>query len=150
MERAIASYLANQQVESVDIQLLHGTLRTGQLVWLEQPIAFKGVAVALQGIARGENERATFSARLASEPSVRVRGDYNPARLTCSTATGQLSGTRRQFVLGYVQNVTAEAIEMRPIMIAYALGASSSTDQELAPGRARVPLAWGRRPVFGG
>jgi hypothetical protein len=40
------------------------------------------------------------------------------ARLTCSTAAGQLSGTKRQFVLGYIQTITANEIELRPIVIA--------------------------------
>jgi hypothetical protein len=118
MERAVSTYLTSQPVESLDIQLLHGTLRIGQLIWLEQAIAFKGLPIALQSIAKGEDARATFSAKLASAQSVRIRGDYNPSRLTCSTAKSQLSGTRRQFMLGYVQDVTDDVIDIRPIVIA--------------------------------
>lgn len=118
VERALAAYLAARPVASLEIHLLHGTLRTGQLVWLEQEIAFKGLPIALHSIAQGEDARATFSARLASHPSIRVHGDYNPVRLTCSTAKSQLSGTRRQFMLGYIQDITDDVIDIRPITIA--------------------------------
>lgn len=118
LERAITKYLASQPVEALDILMLHGGVGPGQLVWFEQAVAFEGLPVALQSIADGQDARATFSAKLQSNPSVRVHGEYNPRRLTCSTAKEQLSGTHRQFVLGYVQDATAETVEIRSIVIA--------------------------------
>jgi hypothetical protein len=118
LERAVARHLATQPVEALDVLVMHGTVAPGKLIWFEQGIAFKGLQIALKSIANGEDTRATFSAKLQSAPDVRIHGDYNPTRLTCSTAKGQLSGTHRQFVVGYVQDATVEAIEIRPIVIA--------------------------------
>jgi hypothetical protein len=75
-------------------------------------------ARALEALKRSGNGRASFSTRLASEKEVRASGTYSVARLTCSTAVSQLSGRKRQFVLGYVQTITAGKIELRPIVIA--------------------------------
>lgn len=117
-ERAVAAYLVDNDVDSLDVRHLQGALRVGQLVWLEQAIAFKGVGAALDVIERGGNGRATFSARLSTDATVRVTGEYSAARLTCSTAPDQLSGTKRQFVMGYVQRIAVDQIEIRPIIIA--------------------------------
>jgi hypothetical protein len=118
LERAVAHHLATQPVEALDVMVMHEGVAPGKLIWSEQGIAFKGLQIALESIANGEDARATFSAKLQSAPDVRIHGDFNPIRLTCSTAKGQLSGNHRQFVLGYVQDATAETIEIRPIVIA--------------------------------
>jgi hypothetical protein len=118
LERAVARHLATQPVEALDLLVMHETVASGKLIWFEQGIAFKGLQTALGSIANGVDARASFSARLQSAPDTRIHGDYNPTRLTCSTAKGQLSGNHRQFVLGYVQDATAETIEVRPIVIA--------------------------------
>lgn len=117
-EHALAEYLMKNDVASIEVEHLRGTLRVGQLVWFEQAIPFKGVAVALEGIRQGKTGRASFSAALTTDKAFRVRGTYSAERLTCSTAENQLSGTRRQFVLGYVESLTAEEVELRPIVIA--------------------------------
>ncbi|MGB6165445.1 MAG: hypothetical protein WCF33_11700 [Pseudonocardiaceae bacterium] len=117
-ERALATYLAHNDVSSLEVEHLRGRLKQGQLVWLEQTIAFKGVGAALKVVERGGNGRASFSARLATDKEVRASGTYNAARLTGGTAGSQLSGTKRQFVLGYVQTITTDEIELRPIVIA--------------------------------
>lgn len=117
-EEALAGFLARTEVAAVDIEHLRGTLSKGQLVWFEQAIPFKGIGAARAAIGRGDNGRASFNAALATDKTFRVRGMYNAARLTCSTAESELSGTSRQFVLGYVRNLTPDDLELRPIVIA--------------------------------
>lgn len=117
-ERALATYLACNDVASLVVEHLQGRLKQGQLVWLKQDIAFKGVGVALKAVERGGSGRASFSTRLATDTTVRVSGTYSVARLTCGTAAWQLSGVKQQFVLGYVQIISADEIELRPIVIA--------------------------------
>lgn len=117
-EKALAGFLARNVVPALNVEHLHGTLRLGQLVWFEQAIPFKGVGAARAAIRRGENGRASFSAALATDASFRVRGTYNAERLTCSSAVSELSGTSRKFVLGYVRNLTADDVELRPIVVA--------------------------------
>lgn len=118
LERVLVQYLRSHDIGSVDIAVLEGNLQTGQVTWVEQEIAFRGLREALVSIRRTGQGRASFSARLASNKSVRIWGDYNASRLTCSTARVELSGTRRQFLLGYVKDVTPDAVELRPITIA--------------------------------
>ena len=89
---------------ALDVEHLRSTLHVGQLVWFEQAIPFKGIGAARAAIRRGENGRASSSAALATDKGFRARGTYNAGRLTCSTAESELSGTSRQFVLGYVRN----------------------------------------------
>lgn len=117
-ERAMTRFLAKAEVGSLELEHHRGRLTQGQLVWLEQAISFKGLGVALRMIEHGRDGRASFSARLAASTTSRVAGEYNAAHLMTSTAVGQLTGTKRQFVLGYVQHVAADEIQLRPIVIA--------------------------------
>lgn len=117
-ECAVATYLRDNDVASLEVEHLRDKLREGQIVWLEQAISFKGVGIALEEASRNGYGRASFSAPLATNKKVRVRGTYNAARLTCSTAEGELSGTKRQFLLGYATSITAQEIQLRPIIIA--------------------------------
>jgi hypothetical protein len=117
-ERALTAYLERSAVASLTEAHSRGELHVGQLTWLDQLISFKGMSAALEAIGRGARGTATFSASLATDKSVRVRGEYNVARLTSSTASDVLSGTKRQFVLGYVDGIAADEIELRPVVIA--------------------------------
>lgn len=118
LERVVASILGSGQVEALDVAVLRGNLQVGQLVWLDQAVAFRGLPAALRELQEGGVARATFSARLATAPDIRVKGDYNATRLTCSTARGELSGTKRQLIVGYVRRVENEEITLRPVVIA--------------------------------
>src|SRR5262245_16317463 len=48
---ALAAYVLNHDIASVDVAHLHNGLEVGSLVWLEQAIAFKGVRRAFQSRA---------------------------------------------------------------------------------------------------
>ena len=118
LERAIASYLQRGDVESLHVEHLRGRIAPGRLIWLEQAFYFKGLSAALDRIKRRGDGAATFYGMLATNESVRVNGSYNAARITCSTAFGKLSGRQRQFILGYIEDVSGSAIAVRPIVIA--------------------------------
>jgi hypothetical protein len=117
-ERALTAYLERTTIASLAEELPRGGVRVGQLVWLDQPISFKGVSAALELVGRGARGTATFSAVLATDKSIRVQGEYSASRLTSSTAVDALTGTKRQFVLGYVDDITADEVGLRPIVIA--------------------------------
>jgi hypothetical protein len=119
-ERVVAAYLARNDVASLAAGHQRGALTEGKLVWLEQAISFKGFGPAWAAIDKGNNPdaRASFSAVMSTDPRLRVRGTFNPRHMTCNSAFGQLSGTKSQFVLGYVQRVTDDEVELRPIAIA--------------------------------
>lgn len=136
LERAVAHHLATQPVEALEVLVMHEAVVPGKLIWFEQGIAFKGLRTALESIANGEDARATFSAQLQSSTDVQIRGDYNPTRLTCSSAKSWLSGNRRQFVLAYVQDATAKTIEVRPIVIATRWARPSPEIEDFHPAEA--------------
>jgi len=119
-ERAVAKYLREHEVASLAAQHHHGTLVKGQLVWLDQTIQFKGFAPAWTAVGKGTNPhaRASFSARLSTDHDFRIRGTFSPTHGTCSSAVAQLTGAKQQFILAYVQAITLEEVELRPIVIA--------------------------------
>jgi hypothetical protein len=117
-ERVLTTYLERSGVASLTEAHSRGELHVGQLAWLDQVITFKGMSAALEAIGRGARGTATFTASLATDKGVRVRGEYNAARLTSSTAADVLSGTKRQFILGYVDGIAADEIKLRPVVIA--------------------------------
>lgn len=117
-ERALTAYLERTTVASLAEAFPRGEVHVGQLVWLDQPISFKGVSVALEAVGRGARGTATFSAVLATDKRISVQGEYSASRLTSSTAVDVLTGTKRQFLLGYVEDITAGEVELRPIVIA--------------------------------
>jgi len=117
-ERALTTYLVSNDIHSLAVEQLHERLALGQLVWLDQAIAFKGVGAALKKVREGSQGRASFSARLATKSETRVVGSYDAAKLTCNSAPGQLSGTKRQFILGYISELSDDEIGLRPIVIA--------------------------------
>ena len=119
-ERAVAKFLAENEVASLAAEHHHGKITKGQLVWLDQMIYFKGFGPAWAAIDKGADPdaRASFSARLATNQEFRVHGTFSPTHMTCSSAFGQLKGAKQQFILGYVQTATANEAELRPIVIA--------------------------------
>jgi len=115
---AVQSAVATVEIGSVDEERVKDRLHVGQLVWLEQALAFKGVRVALENVRAGKPGYAFFSSALATDKTVRITGRFNVERLTSQTAASMLSGTRRQFTFGYVQELPPGAIDIRPIVIA--------------------------------
>jgi hypothetical protein len=112
-ETALARYLECTQVASLAATHVAGTTRPGLLVWLDQDLSFKGVAAARASSAL----RATFSGTLDVDRTVRITGNFNPARVGTDTAAGELSGRTRQFMLGYVRELSSKLVVLRPIFI---------------------------------
>lgn len=128
-ETALAEYLERPSVTALAVACVDGSLRNGQLVWLDQALIFKGVAAARPD----EGKRATFSGVLDVDNAVRVSGDFNTARVTSLTAAGMLSGRARQFVLGYVQKAESSSVVLRPIFIGQRLLPVEGEGYELEP-----------------
>lgn len=127
VDSALGHWLAETDVASLEVAHLKGVLTTGDLVWYEGALAFKGVTEARASLEGGPERRATFTARLPSNQSVRVAASYSARHLTSNTSTEQLRGTRRQFVLGYVEDATDATITLRPILIAQRWSAQRAT-----------------------
>ncbi len=54
LERAVAHHPATEPVEALDVLVMHEAVAPGKLIWFEQGIAFKGLQIALESIANGE------------------------------------------------------------------------------------------------
>ncbi len=126
MERALARAFAQLKPASLAVAHAEQTLDVGQLVWLEQRFYFKGVGTAIDDLSAGRRGRASFKAPLATNSTVSVIGSYNARYLTSDTSAGELTGASRQFVLGYVKTLSAEEVELRPILIANRWGRGST------------------------
>ncbi|WP_404388819.1 hypothetical protein [Humibacillus xanthopallidus] len=118
MERALAQAFAELKPVSLAVAHAEQTLDAGQLVWVEQRFYFKGVGKALDSLAAGRVARASFTAPLATDSTVSVTGSYNVRHLTSETSAGELSGAKRQFVVGYVTALSPQEVDIRPILIA--------------------------------
>lgn len=105
---------------------LEQDLRPGQVVGAELEFAFQ----------RDRDHDApgfkpvSFTAVLDAGEPVRVAGTFNSARTASSSATGNLTGNRRAYLIGTVTNLSAERIELRPVFI----GIRSFVDDDLAAG----------------
>jgi hypothetical protein len=118
--RELERWLRRHPVTPLDIAVVTGNALTGRLVWCELPFRWSEVASERRTAASGDaNVRSTFSAVLEMDGArLHVHGNFNPARVTCSTASTELSGTRSQFILGQVAASSAAEIELRPLAIA--------------------------------
>jgi hypothetical protein len=118
--RELERWMRHHPVTPLDAAVVAGSPLEGCLVWCELPFRWSEVASERRGVASGDMYvRSTFSGALEMGGTrLRVHGSFNPARMTCSTANTELSGTRSQFVLGQVAAASAVDIELRPLAIA--------------------------------
>jgi hypothetical protein len=118
LEEVLASVLRDADIPSLDEKLLKHRLRPGDLIWLEQAVAFKGVRAARESAAAGNPAYASFASPLATDAAFRVTGKFNVTWLTSQSAGTMLSGRRRTFLLGYVEDLLSSEVVLRPIAIA--------------------------------
>jgi hypothetical protein len=118
--RELEAWMRRQPVVPLDVAVVTGKPLEGRLVWCELPFRWSDVASERRAVANGDlNARSNFSGMLEMDGGgVGVHGTFNPARVTCSTANTELSGTRSQFILAHVAAASATDIELRPLAIA--------------------------------
>lgn len=119
--RELERWLARHAVQPLDVALATGGCRVGQLVWLQREFTWSDVAAERRARRSGGAEvRSWFRTQVVvcEGPSVLVHGTFNPARLTSSTSSIELSGTRHQFMLGHVAASAPNNVELRPLAIA--------------------------------
>lgn len=134
IETSLARFLTQHSVPSVAEEVLRNTVEHGKLVWLEQAIAFRNPRQSRGG--RRTNTRASFSLKLNTDNSIRVEGAYSLSRLTTDTAHYELSGIKRHFILGYVEDLAEGLIIIRPVVIANRwYRGSNESDDFLLPDR---------------
>jgi len=118
LAKHLREHLALKGLPSLDILHEAGTLKDGALVWIEQAFAFRGLADALRKGGSSGTGRATFSARLQTDRSFKVAGSFSAHRITSSSAPEWLSGTKRQFIVAYVEKADSDSVTLRPLVIA--------------------------------
>lgn len=112
VEEALASYLGSVAVPALAEAAKNSRAEPGMLVWLDQAFYFKGLAKAHK-----TDGRASFSAHLDTDDSVRVEGDFSAARVMSSTGALALTGRSRQFMLAYITALQPSTIKLRPLFI---------------------------------
>lgn len=70
----------------------------------------------------------SFTALLDAGEPMQVVGTFNSTRTASSSATGNLTGSRRLYLIGTVTDLTGERIELRPVFI----GIRSFVENDLA------------------
>ncbi len=117
--RELEAWLTRASIPGMGAALSSGTEPTGRLVTLEVPFVWSDVARERSLAMAGQDARSSFHARLVQARSeMEIRGTFNPARLTCSTANSELRGVRTQFMLAQVAAATPDCVELRPLAIA--------------------------------
>lgn len=119
LEDGLADYIEAAGVPSLNELQMTQQLAIGQLAWLDQAFHFRGVEDAYYTSRRGGAVRASFWTKLSTDQAVQVHADINAAWVTSDTGAHMLSGTRRQFVLAFVESVSPERVSIRPIVIGH-------------------------------
>lgn len=119
LEEGLADYIEAAGVPSLNELHMAKQLAAGQLVWLDQAFHFRGVEDAYYRSKHGDSVRASFWTKLNTDQAMQVHADINATWVTSDTGAHMLSGTRRQFVLAFVESVSAERVRIRTIVIGH-------------------------------
>lgn len=119
IESALAEAVQEAKVPSLNELHLNRELASGKLVWLEQAFRFRGIESAYYKAARSEggSARGSLWAKLSTDPELRIEAELNASRVTSDTGAHLLSGTRRCFMLAYIQDVESAHVSLRPVTI---------------------------------
>ena len=124
-EDEILAFLIRHSIKSLEELLLNQAVEEGELCVLYRDLYFKGLTKAIQNREKNIHSFAKFHNRLIEFNDLIVEGDFSPEHITCNTALLQLSGHRRKFIFGYIEEVSSIKIKIRPIIIADRLIKSS-------------------------
>ena len=114
IQRALLADFGTRPPAELAVAWARDELQDHRLVGIEQTFAFKGLSAAARLWKREQNARATFSAYLNVDKSVRILGDYSTEHLTSNTAYTKLTGTPHLYIVGYVQSADAASVTLRP------------------------------------
>jgi hypothetical protein len=125
---AVLEILKTQQTESLEVLLLKKEeLRNGTLVWIEQDFNFKGTINAKTEFEKtGKAAYAAFHTKLQRYEDLKVGGRFNTEHLFGESSTYNLTGKKTVFMLAYIQDSTADEINLRPIFIGRKMIATGS------------------------
>jgi hypothetical protein len=111
--------------------ILKQDLRVGQFVGADLKFAFQ----RNRGRDTSGYKHTDFAAVVDAGTQVQVTGTFNSARTASSSSTGNLTGSRRAYLIGAVTDLNAERIELRPIFIGVRSFVNGDpADVGLAPG----------------
>lgn len=117
-ERALNDALKTLDVAALAVAEADGTLKPGMLVWVDQRVYYSGTRAAVNEHEAGGHGRGAFHAPLATNPEVEIRGTFNAEHLTSGSSAEQMSGARRHFIVGYIESLSGEEVQLRPVLIA--------------------------------
>lgn len=134
LKNRLVAYLKKSKIETIEQQLISGTLDVRKLFTAYRHFYFKGlskVAQTHEPIPRDAvAEMYSKLDRLPGPPILRI--PYNPVNLCVASAWSKLVGHNRVFVFGYVENIDDKVILARPFAVADIL--SAGPPEALGPG----------------
>jgi hypothetical protein len=119
LERELAMSLRDEPPPDLSISWLRNRdmLEPGLVVTCEQTLTISALAAAQRAVGQGKPGRARIFGPLLADNKVQVTGNFNTEHLTSSTAPAMLAGRRRQFLIGYLTEVGANELSLRPAII---------------------------------
>lgn len=120
----LAEALSTLGIRELARCVLEQDVRSGQVIGAELDFTFqRDRAHDTPG-----SKPANFTAVLNAGEPVRVTGTFNSARTASSSATGNLTGSKRAYLIGTITDLARERIELRPVFI----GIRSFVDDNVA------------------
>lgn len=114
----IEAFLIQKSLSSIEEQIAKKELKEGQLVWTKRTFQFKGSIQALRNFEnKGVASYGTFYSIDTTSDKRKIVGKYNVENFTSSSSTGILSGRVNHFILGYVEQLKKDEIQLRPIIV---------------------------------
>lgn len=119
IETALTEAVQEAEVPSLNELHLNRKLSSGELVWLEQAFRFRGIESAYYEARRSEasSARGSLWAKLSTDPDLRIEAELNATRITSDTGAHLMSGSRRCFMLAYIQDVESARVSLRPVAL---------------------------------
>jgi len=117
-EEEILEFINRNRTKSLEELLLTNDIKEGNLIIYYGALYFKYLNRAIEDRRKGIRTFALFYKKFPEFKDILLEGEFSPDHLTCNTATAELTGYRRKFILGYIKDITISKINIRPIIIA--------------------------------
>lgn len=114
--------------------VLREDVRPGQVVGVESEFAFQRDR-ACDGPGF---KPVNFTAMLNTGEPLRIAGTFNSVRTASASATGNLTGRKRAYLIGTITDRTQEQIELRPVFIGIRSFIADNPTAECLPAGLRV------------
>lgn len=118
--QGIVEYLITHEVPPIqELLIKRDEGIKGKLFWAEIPFTFKGAGAAYEDVHYKGKPTSYFNfyAKFKEFNDIKLEGILNFEHMYSTTATTELSGKKRKFMLGYIQELANNVITARTVLI---------------------------------